>query len=444
MVNRRKYKYDIAISFAEEDRNIALAVRSAFKLEELKKIRVYYYADKPEETWGYKLKERLPKIYRDEARYSLLILSEKYPHKKYCRIELEAIRERIKREEDRYLFILTTDDTDPSRIDLADDYAFREWNYDPEQLTEILSQILKPQKSPWPIVAIIILIVACIGGVNMYNNGNSEPTGRNKTESVESTNEPESEPNNLYQGETIANTDSTKDATEKDSINESSDEKLEPSNQDSKLVTDAIKEKRKTGTDKSNNTGGGGYMDDVSETDSYWDTGNKGEDPGHVFEKELMKPALFTRYIEATAKADIAILIVDSAHNQQLELEPAMEEKLRDQEYNAYRGLLNKDIVNPHVFRQLTSNNIWSLKKYSPERKLDYIIVGELSWVSGMYDSESPYLTATLKLNILDLKGNSNCAPVSFEAKGSIGDKQEILKGLANKITLEFSCSFSN
>tara|TARA_B100001123_G_C14525589_1_gene716113 strand:+ start:204 stop:350 length:147 start_codon:yes stop_codon:yes gene_type:complete len=45
------YPYDIAISFAEEDRNIAVALQCAFKL---KNISTYYYAEAFTETLGYK------------------------------------------------------------------------------------------------------------------------------------------------------------------------------------------------------------------------------------------------------------------------------------------------------------------------------------------------------------------------------------------------------
>ncbi|MFN8288952.1 MAG: TIR domain-containing protein [Chitinophagaceae bacterium] len=92
---KQGYKYDVAISFAEEDRDAALALVLALEMEGIKK--VYYYPDKQGEHWGEELKSTLTRIYKEEARFVIVLLSNHYfnPEKKYTKVEFEAITARI-------------------------------------------------------------------------------------------------------------------------------------------------------------------------------------------------------------------------------------------------------------------------------------------------------------------------------------------------------------
>ncbi|HAD98521.1 MAG TPA: hypothetical protein DCG19_14015 [Cryomorphaceae bacterium] len=445
MADKKKYKYDIAISFAEEEHDIAKMLDFVFRSRRFRKIKAFYYPRFKSRLMGEDLHEILPKIYESEARYALIILSGKYLTKEYCQIELEAIRKRRHIQEDRYAFVVKKDLTKLTDIGFPEGFVYYQWNHDPEQLTEILSQILKPRKAFWPIAVMVILIVACIGGVNMYHSkdGNSEPLVGDEAESVENIDESADKQNGIYRNNTITNTDSNETSSLDDAmLDKSLQEKMNPGSQNIKSP-EGLKKVVNEGAGTSSNADVGDNMYDAGETYPYWDIDSKNRDTGQQFEKELIEQALFTQDIEATSKADIAILIVDSVHNQQTELARAMDKKLREEGYNAYWGLLNTEIVNPFVFRKLASNNIWFLKKYSPEQKLDHIILGELTWFSSINDLGSPSLIATLKLTVLNLKGISSCDPVSFTAEGSDRDKKEILKGLANKIALELSCNFS-
>jgi hypothetical protein len=90
------YKYDVAISFGEEDRNAALALSLALELRGIKK--VYYYPNRQGLGWGEDLQKKLIKIYRDEARFAVILFSKNYfdPEKKYTWTEMRAIEARMK------------------------------------------------------------------------------------------------------------------------------------------------------------------------------------------------------------------------------------------------------------------------------------------------------------------------------------------------------------
>jgi hypothetical protein len=95
-----EFKYDVAISFAEEDRDAA----KSLSLELVHcGLSVYYYPDQSAATLGRPLDDTLRAIYRDEARYAVVLFSENYldPEKQYTIIELEAIRYRMQLEPDK-------------------------------------------------------------------------------------------------------------------------------------------------------------------------------------------------------------------------------------------------------------------------------------------------------------------------------------------------------
>lgn len=91
-----KYKYHVAISFAEEDRNAALALALALELKGVKNI--YYYPDKQVGNAGKKLEKELMKVYSEETRYTVVLLSKKYFKKPTARFELKLIYARMSRE----------------------------------------------------------------------------------------------------------------------------------------------------------------------------------------------------------------------------------------------------------------------------------------------------------------------------------------------------------
>ncbi len=135
----KKFKFDIAISFAEEDRNIAVALACGFKL---KKIKPYYYPDNTTVTLGYQLEERLQRLYEDEAQYAVVVLSEHYLKKGFCQLEIQAIKQRMAKEKDRYLVVVRTDRHLPKDLGISDDLCYKEWQFNPEEIAENLFEML--------------------------------------------------------------------------------------------------------------------------------------------------------------------------------------------------------------------------------------------------------------------------------------------------------------
>jgi hypothetical protein len=138
-----KYKYDIAISFAEEDRNAALALALALEMKGFNK--VYYYPEKQGVDWGEDLEKLLTKIYFEEARYAVVLLSNHYfdAQKHYTRIEFTAIEKRMKADAS-FIYMLP--------VILSTNFSFKKypqlarlkcqiWNYNPKDIAEYLIQL---------------------------------------------------------------------------------------------------------------------------------------------------------------------------------------------------------------------------------------------------------------------------------------------------------------
>lgn len=134
--------YNIAISFAEEDRNAALALSLALELKGVKNI--YYYPDKLGDTAGKVLLKELRLIYTERAKYTVILLSKKYLKKPTAREELEAIYKRMLREPDINSVVPVVLG---AKVDLSDypalkELAYLDWNYEPKKVADILISFL--------------------------------------------------------------------------------------------------------------------------------------------------------------------------------------------------------------------------------------------------------------------------------------------------------------
>lgn len=105
------YPYDVAISFAGEDRGFASALAHALK--ERHGLLVFY--DEDEQAWlmGKNLFEYLIEIYKDKAAYCLILVSEHYREKRWSRHEWKAVQARAFEEPDRdYILPVRLDDAE--------------------------------------------------------------------------------------------------------------------------------------------------------------------------------------------------------------------------------------------------------------------------------------------------------------------------------------------
>ena len=108
MVARKKFQFDVALSFAGEDRNYAEQLADALLAENL---RVFYDRYEQTQLWGKDLYQHLQAIYRDKARYCVILASKAYARKLWTKHELKQAQARAFQESREYLLPVRLDNT---------------------------------------------------------------------------------------------------------------------------------------------------------------------------------------------------------------------------------------------------------------------------------------------------------------------------------------------
>jgi hypothetical protein len=108
MVND-EFEYDVAVSFAGEDR--ATAERFA-ELLKAQGMRVFYDNWEQASLWGRDLYQHLDDVYSKKARFCVLFLSARYAAKAWTNHELKSAQARAFRENNEYILPLRLDDTE--------------------------------------------------------------------------------------------------------------------------------------------------------------------------------------------------------------------------------------------------------------------------------------------------------------------------------------------
>jgi formylglycine-generating enzyme len=136
----KDYQYDIALSFAEEDHNAAIALKLALIIEGVRE--VYYYPEHTTETWGKPLATQLAVVYAQKARYAVVLISKEYFKKRYTRIEWAAIRQRMAQDAPMVYMLPVLLGTDALKNKLPDDVAYLKWNHDPGKIAREIKLLL--------------------------------------------------------------------------------------------------------------------------------------------------------------------------------------------------------------------------------------------------------------------------------------------------------------
>jgi hypothetical protein len=102
------YEFDIALSFAGEDR--LYAVQLAERLQ-AKGITVFYDEFEKAELWGKNLYSHLSEMYQNRAKYCLMLLSKNYGSKPWPRLEREAAQARAFISAKEYILPIRIDDS---------------------------------------------------------------------------------------------------------------------------------------------------------------------------------------------------------------------------------------------------------------------------------------------------------------------------------------------
>ncbi len=102
-------KYDVALSFAGEEREYVDEVANVLKASGIK---VFYDRFQEAKLWGKDLVAYLKKVYRDEAKYVIMFCSENYAQKNWPNHERESALERLLTGEFEYILPARFDDTE--------------------------------------------------------------------------------------------------------------------------------------------------------------------------------------------------------------------------------------------------------------------------------------------------------------------------------------------
>lgn len=103
-----EYEFDVALSFAEEDRELVLPVLQHLKDRD---VEVFYDKDRQVEMWGLDLVEYFSQTYTTRARYVLLFGSQHYVDK-WARLQRRAALARALEHHTEYVLPIRVDDTE--------------------------------------------------------------------------------------------------------------------------------------------------------------------------------------------------------------------------------------------------------------------------------------------------------------------------------------------
>lgn len=107
--NRKYYEYEVALSFAGEDRDY---VKKIAQLLKKNNIRVFYDDYEKSNLWGKDLYEHLDKVYRNKSKFCVLFLSVNYKQKVWTNHERKSAQARAFKENDEYILPVKLDDTE--------------------------------------------------------------------------------------------------------------------------------------------------------------------------------------------------------------------------------------------------------------------------------------------------------------------------------------------
>jgi hypothetical protein len=101
--------YDVAISFAGEDRAFAQALANLLVERD---IRVFYDLYEEARLWGKNLHDHLEWVYKDAARYCIILVSESYVTRVWTELERRSAQARAFSQDKEYILPIRLDDTE--------------------------------------------------------------------------------------------------------------------------------------------------------------------------------------------------------------------------------------------------------------------------------------------------------------------------------------------
>ncbi|WP_299604447.1 TIR domain-containing protein [uncultured Aquimarina sp.] len=142
-MKNRSYEYDVALSFAGENRAYVEKVANSLNK---KGIKVFYDLFEEANLWGKNLYEYLSEIYQSKARYTVLFVSSFYNKKLWTNHERVSMQARAFQESREYILPARFDDTEIPGILKTIGYINLE-NRTPEELAILIENKLKKDQT---------------------------------------------------------------------------------------------------------------------------------------------------------------------------------------------------------------------------------------------------------------------------------------------------------
>jgi uncharacterized protein YjbI with pentapeptide repeats len=108
MSSKSQYEYDFAISFADENREIARTLSEALRKEGA---RIFYDDDFKPDLLGKNLRKEFKKIYSKKTQYLVVIISRYYPLKDWSQFEFEVGKKEAKKRKVEFILPIRLDST---------------------------------------------------------------------------------------------------------------------------------------------------------------------------------------------------------------------------------------------------------------------------------------------------------------------------------------------
>lgn len=132
-INNFEFEYDIAISFAGEDRDIAEKIASGLRENNVK---VFYDKFETIKLWGKDLYQQFQEIFGTKSKYILVIISKHYPVKDWTNYELSIAKNALKKGRKNFILPLRIDDT--PLVGLKDSIGYIEYKNNEKEIVSLL------------------------------------------------------------------------------------------------------------------------------------------------------------------------------------------------------------------------------------------------------------------------------------------------------------------
>ena len=166
-IQLKNYDYDIALSFAGENRDYVEEIATMLKVYG---VRVFYDKFEEHTLWGKNLIDYLQEIYKNKAKCTVMFISEHYAKKAWTTHERKSMQERAYRESEEYILPARFDNTEIPGLYSTVSYIDLNFKTPYEFTKVILEKINWQTKNRWFGKWEIESSALCYGGILKITN----------------------------------------------------------------------------------------------------------------------------------------------------------------------------------------------------------------------------------------------------------------------------------